>query len=148
MGPDKVDWLTGDSNIANYFTVKDALWLPQWNRLARLEDGLGPDQKQNLCNLFNKMDTVRVFFNKPIIVHVTFRPKSYNALVKGAPNSAHMYGMAIDFHVKDVDCDDARAKIVPMLETWGMRCENLKGASWVHLDTRDVPAGGNRFFIP
>ena len=148
MSPDKVEWTKADAQISNYFTVRDALWLPSWSRLARVEDGLGPDQKQSLCALFTKMDTVRVFFNKPIIVHVTFRPKSYNALVKGAPNSAHIQGMAVDFHVKDVDCDVARAMIVPLLPVWKMRCENLKGSSWVHLDTRDPGPGGNWYFIP
>lgn len=147
MSPDKVLWTKPESKIANYFTVKDALWLPTWGRMSLEKDGLGPIQKANLCVLFYKMDSVRNLFGKPIVVHVSFRSKSYNKEIGGAQNSSHIQGMAVDFHVQGMDCDMARLAIVPKLEEWGMRCENLKGSSWVHLDIRD-PGPGGRYFIP
>jgi uncharacterized protein YcbK (DUF882 family) len=142
-----INWNDPASKISDHFTVKDALWLPTWNRMASANDGLDEAVKTSLIALFKQMDVVRDFFGKPIIVHVTYRPDAYNKLIGGAPASSHVRGMAVDFHVVGVNCDDARAKIVPMLEAWGMRCENLPGSSWVHLDMRAAGPGGH-FFKP
>jgi uncharacterized protein YcbK (DUF882 family) len=143
-----IDWKNPHQKISVYFTVKDALWLPQWNRLAKVEDGISPEIFANLLALFKQIDTVRALVNRPIIVHVAFRSKSYNKLVKGAAASSHIFGMAVDFHVQGMDCDVVRKLLVPKLEEWKMRCEDLPGSSWIHLDTREVPAGGRRFFKP
>lgn len=143
-----MDWSDPKAKISNNFTVKEAIWLPQWDRLATERDGLGQVQKDNLVRLFKLMDWVRGYFNKPVIVHVAFRSYSYNKLVGGAPSSAHLKGMAVDFHVAGIDCDAARTAIVPKLEEWGMRCEDLPGSSWIHLDTKQVGVGAQRFFKP
>lgn len=142
-----VNWADPKSKISQFFTVAEATMLPQWKRVATEKDGLGPTQKANLEKLFKIMDKVRGLFGKPILVHVAFRPYSYNKLIGGAPRSSHVEGMAVDFHVSGVTCDDARAQLVPYLEEWGLRCENLPGSNWVHLDIRPAgPAG--RFFKP
>jgi uncharacterized protein YcbK (DUF882 family) len=139
--------------IAKRFTYKDALWLPQWNRMANEADGLNEEVLSNLKTLFGKMDGVREFFGLPIIVHVTYRPEAYNQLVKGAKNSTHKYGMACDFHVAGIDCDAARSKILDAkkLEEWNMRMEDLsdkESRNWIHLDIKELPPGGNRYFKP
>ena len=137
--------------ISNHFTNKEALWLPQWNRMANEQDGLNDDVLSSLKDLFSKMDLVREYFNAPIMVHVTYRPEEYNKLVKGAKNSAHKFGMACDFHVSKMACKDAIQKMLDdkKLEEWGMRCENNgDNPTWIHLDIRDVPPGGNRYFKP
>lgn len=143
-----VDWTDPRAKISTFFTVKEALWLPQWKRMATVKDGLGPTQQENLIKVFRIMDQIRGLFGKPVLVHVAFRPYSYNKLIGGAPKSSHVQGMAVDFHVDGVDCDVARAKLMPKLEEWGLRMENLPGSSWIHIDTRPVPPGGNRFFKP
>jgi uncharacterized protein YcbK (DUF882 family) len=143
-----IDWTKPNSKISQFFTVREAIHLPQWNRLATEKDGLGPAQKANLVMLMVVMDKVRTFFGKPIVVHCCFRPYAYNALVGGAPKSAHIAAMAIDFHVAGLDCDEARKLLLPKLEEWGLRMEDLPGSSWVHLDMRPVPKGGTRFFKP
>jgi uncharacterized protein YcbK (DUF882 family) len=143
-----IDWTNISFHLSAHFTVRDALWLPKWNRLANDADGLTLEIKANLILLFDKMETVREFLgNQPINVHVTYRPKLYNKLVKGATNSAHIYGKACDFDVEGLDCDTVRSLIVPKLEVWGLRCEKVKGANWAHIDTRE-PGSGNRYFIP
>lgn len=142
-----IDWTKLDAKVSDHFKVKEAIWLPQWNRLAATKDGLTVKVQQNLILTFAKMDIVRDFVNAPIVVHVSFRPTAYNALVKGAKNSAHLYGMAVDFHVKGMDCDTVRKLIVPKLAEWGLRCEDLPGSTWVHLDRRPPGAAG-RFFKP
>jgi hypothetical protein len=144
-----IDWTNLSFHLSRHFTVREALWLPKWNRLATEADGLTLEIKANLILLFDKLEVVRQFLgDRPINVHVTYRPKLYNKLIKGAANSAHLYGKACDFDVDGLSCDEVRKLIVPKLEVWNMRCEKLDGASWVHLDTRDVGSSGNRYFIP
>lgn len=141
-------WTDQNCHVTPHFTVKDCLWLPRWSRLATEDDGLTELVKSRLVNLCNKMELVRVFLgNRPINPHVTFRPTAYNVLVKGAKNSAHLYGDAMDFDVKGLTCDEVRKLIVPKLALWNMRCERLKvGSPWVHCDCRSPGAGGRYFF--
>lgn len=136
------------SSISKYFTMREALWLPKWNREANESDGLDNNVLMNLSNLFEEMDLLREFFGRPIIVHVAYRPAEYNKLVKGAPKSAHLLGKAVDFHVAEMDCDVARQKILDanLLELHGLRMENLPGSSWIHIDT--MAPGKNRYFSP
>lgn len=136
-------------NISKYFTWKEAIFLPRWNRMASDEE-LTPEVRNNLTVLFTKLDKVREHFGKPIKIHVAFRPKAYNALIGGARNSAHLYGLAVDFSIQGVDCDAARQSILGagLLESLNMRMECLPGSNWVHLDIREVPHGGNRYFKP
>jgi len=135
-------------SISKYFTWKEALWLPQWKREANASDGLNDEIRSNLEHLFNLMDLVREHFNAPIVVHVAHRPAEYNKLVKGAKNSAHLYGMAVDFHVKGLTCEAVRKTLIPKLEELGMRMEDLPGSNWVHLDTRAPATKRPRFFKP
>lgn len=134
--------------ISKYFTYKEALWLPTWNRAAIESDGLTPEIIENLKELFGKMDSVREHFSMPVIVHVTYRPPAYNTLVGGAPHSAHTQGKACDFHISGSTCDAIRQKILEdnILETLNLRMENLPKSSWIHLDTANPSP--NRFFIP
>lgn len=142
-----IDWLNRSCKITEYFTVEEAIWLPSWNRLATPLDGLDHVVKDSLCALFIKMDKVREYLGVPIIVHVAYRPKSYNEFVRGAKNSAHILGRAVDWSCS-IDCDAVREKLLPKLEGLGMRMENKPKSNWVHLDTMPVKEGGNRFFRP
>jgi uncharacterized protein YcbK (DUF882 family) len=163
--PSKKPSMKPSDKISDHFTWKEALWLPQYARMANEEeDGLTEDHRGNLKSLFKKMDLVREFFDSPIIVHVAYRSKKYNHELyermnqerkeKGLPplkettNSPHMQGLAVDFHVKGLPCAEARKRILEAkkLEEWGMRMENIEG-EWVHLDTRQ-PGPSGRFFRP
>lgn len=143
-----IKWTKANEKLSQYFTVGEAIFLPQWNRLATEKDGLGPAQQANLVMLMVAMDKVRAFVGKPIVVHCAFRPYSYNKLVGGAPKSAHIAAQAIDFHVVGLECDAVRKMLLPKLEEWGFRMEDLPGSTWVHLDMRPVPKGGTRYFKP
>jgi uncharacterized protein YcbK (DUF882 family) len=142
----EIDWTTYKYPVSKYFTVGDCLFLPRWHLLANENYGLNDEIKGNLIALCNKLDIVRDFFKTPMITHCTFRPVAYNKEIGGALNSAHTLGKAMDFHVKDMDCDEARNKMIPMLEEWGLRLEDLPGAGWCHLDMN--PVINNRFFKP
>ena len=147
-----IDFTNPSDKVSQYFSVREVLWLPQWGRMANESDGLNDDVKNSLINLCQQMDLVREFLNAPINVHVTFRPVAYNALpaVGGAKNSAHIYGMAMDFDASGMTCDEARKQILDnnKLEEWNMRMEKRPGSNWVHLDYHQVLPGGNRYFLP
>lgn len=140
-----------DSNqkLGDFFTWRDALWLPRWKRLASIEE-LDPKIIRNLTEVFLKLNQLRKFLNNPIVVVSAFRPPEYNKLIGGAVNSAHMEGKAVDFKVKFMRPDEVRQIILRygMLEVLNIRMEDLPGSSWIHIDTRDPGYCGKRFFLP
>lgn len=143
-----VDWTKPGSPVSSWFSVNECLYLPSWpfQRMATEADGLNDQIKNSLYALCQKMDMVREFFAAPIVVHCTYRPFAYNALVKGAENSAHTRGMAMDWSIDGLDCDKVRELLLPSLESLGMRMENLPGSKWIHLDIS--PVINERFFKP
>jgi hypothetical protein len=145
-----IDWTNPACKVSKYFTVKEMIFLPSWNRMANEADGLNDQVKANLIDLAKCMDVVRETFGKPINVHVTYRPLEYNKAIKGALHSAHTDGAAMDFDIAGMNCDDARKQINDqgLLDQWRMRMEDMPGGNWVHLDRRQPPAGGHRFFKP
>ena len=133
--------------ITPHFTWKDALWLPSDNRMADISDGLDVTIMEQLKKTFQVMEKIRtVLGDRAITVHCALRPAAYNQKIGGAKNSAHLYGMAVDFHVSDLSCDEVRAKLLVVLDTYKLRMENLFGSTWVHIDTK--PTTGPRFFKP
>ena len=130
-----------------HFTWHEALWLPQLSTHSQPNI----EEQTNIIYLALRMEKVRALFNAPIRVHCWHRPFGYNQSVGGAPKSAHITGRAVDFHIEGLagttGCAEARAIILPHLETLGLRMENQQGP-WIHLDTKPVPPHGKRFFRP
>lgn len=152
-----IDWTDPACQVSPHFTVRDAIWLPQWERLSLPSDGMTPAVCASLVRfILGPMEDIRsALGNKPIITHVTYRPPAYNALqsVGGAPGSAHQClgpWAAMDWHLEGSLCDDVRKKILDLglLEFLGLRMENKPGAGWVHLDNAPTGANGRRFFTP
>ena len=145
--------------ISKYFTWKDALWLPTWNRMTKPEE-INQSIIDNLIITFHKADEIREFFNAAMNIHCAYRPPAYNALpsIKGAPNSGHVTGMAIDYDIKGIVCDDVRKRLsdpmpgavnktnMSFIELHGLRMEKRPGSNWVHNDWKGVPPGGTRYF--
>lgn len=160
VAPTVVNWADPNSKISKYFTVREAITLREWKRLANESDGLNDTVKANLISIFQKLDVIREFLGRPIFVKSAYRPSAYNVAIGGSKQSAHMadkdYG-AVDFWCdqdgdgdKDgEDYDLIKEKLMPKLAGWGLRMEdNGKGARWVHVDSKPVPQGGNIFFKP
>lgn len=158
----KIDWTDPTCPVSSYFTVKEAVWLPKWGRLASHGDGLDTEACNALVMLFQRMDQVREFLDRPIHVHVAYRPRPYNLEVGGVPESCHMarrengalvaavdWDARIDEDFMGESCDDVRSLILPKLDEWNLRCEdNGPGSPWLHLDTRIPLPGHSRFFRP
>lgn len=141
-----IDWTDPKSHVSKHFTVKECIWLPQWNRLANASDGLDDTVKGNLIKLCTTMDKVRELIDRPFNVHCMYRPEAYNKLVGGAVKSAHKFGRGIDFHISRCSCDDGRAILEKHLEKFGLRMEKNPGSNWIHLDDMEVLPGKNRYF--
>lgn len=134
-----INWSDPKSKITPHFSVKEALWLPSWGRLADESDGLDDTIKANIiqtCELLEKIrDHVKA---KSINIHSFYRPLKYNVTIGGATKSQHILGCAADFSIPGTDCEDLRKFILPMvLDIWQCRME-LKTPSWVHVDTKVV----------
>jgi hypothetical protein len=158
-----VDWTDPNCPISKYFTVKNAIYLPQWSRLSNERDSLTDDAKAALIKLFTEiMDPIRELLGKPIKVHVSFRSPEYNVLIGGAKMSIHMARKhddgslvaACDFSADmgkgslGANCYEIKKILKPKLAEMGIRMEdNGDLAPWVHIDNRK-PGPGGRFFKP
>lgn len=153
-----INWDDPKSKISKYFTVKEALLLPSIKTLHIPSE----EEKVNIVALAEKMDLVRELVGKAIVVHCWIRPTAvkcsdvqylnfnYNEYSGSkAKKSAHIIGKAIDFHVSGSEgrngCDYIRGLLLPNLEDWGLRMEDIAG-DWIHLDT--APVISQRFFKP
>ena len=103
------------------FSWGEALFLQSLGFHAFPQD----DIVKNILRSAWKMQMIRDEFGRPIKIHSWWRPKSYNVLIKGASKSAHMEGLAVDFSVEGLDCDEVRERLQPKLEEWKIRMENM-----------------------
>jgi len=156
-----INWTDPKAKISKYFTVKEAIWLDKWDRLATEADGLTDQVKANIVKFFaEKVDPIREILGVAMFSKSCFRPEEYNKLIGGARLSCHRCqgpDCALDFWTdadsdgdKDgADCDAIKADLRPHLEPLGIRMEdNGAGARWVHVDNKAVPVGGHREFKP
>lgn len=153
-----IDWEDKGSYISDNFTVHEATWLPS----LRIYHQPSYQEKTNILKMAQKMELIRTVFDKPIIVHGWGRPTyvncpgseyhgiDYNAYVGStADESAHITFQAVDYHVAGMGavngCAKVRAALLPRLEEFGIRMEDLTSA-WVHND--NYPVKHKRFFKP
>jgi hypothetical protein len=152
-----IDWSDPTAKISDNFTVKECTFLPSWGVFHKPSD----TEKDNILKLAEKMEIIREFLGgNSVNTHCWMRPKSvncdvprfhgknYNLYEHGAPSSYHIYGMAIDFSVSRITCNEVRDHLRPKLEEYGIRMEDKPDAGWVHVDIGTVPPGGRRFFKP
>lgn len=77
-----------------------------------------PNDKQILDNLLNLivyvLQPLRDYIGKPIIVTSGYRCKTLNELptIKGASNSQHVVGQAVDIYVKDLTVKQLIDKVI------------------------------------
>jgi hypothetical protein len=151
--PTVIDWTDPKAKISEYFTVKEALWLPSWQTMHSPTE----EEKLTILNHSKNMDKVREILGVPIQVHCWIRPilnnpnsphhgEDYNSLVKGAKNSRHRFGDATDFDAVGLNCDKVRELLESKLDELNMRMEKMPGSNWVHVDSG--PVISTRYFNP
>lgn len=145
-----------DEKASKYFTWKELLWLPSFLCYHI------PNEQEiaNLTILAQKMDQIRDYLENPIHVNCAIRPicvnapgtggntRNYNSFISGAINSAHIPGLACDFTVSRLTCDDVRHLLESKLEDFQIRMEKKPNSTWVHIDLRQPAPGGSRYFKP
>ncbi len=117
------------------FTWHDALWLPSWGRHAKPSDVTNTDMDTVLKNIEKQaaaLQQVENHLGKSIVIHCWLRPPKYNRQIGGASNSAHLRGMATDFHVQGMSAEAVRKAIKAKPDLYPGAGEN--NVSWNHLD--------------
>lgn len=106
--------------------------------LKALELGInnvpGAEEVDNLSLLaINCLQPIRSHFNKPLIITSGYRCKELNKAVKGAKNSQHITGQAVDFIVKGVAIKDIIIWVLNNLDFDQLIEEYQGNKCWIHL---------------
>lgn len=137
-----IDWQKRSSHISKFFTVAEATFLRSWN----VHMNPSEEEKDNIIATALKMDSIREILDTPIKVHCWIRSEIYNKTIGGAPKSAHLAGLAVDWSC-EFNCDAVRYMLLPHLAKLELRMEDLKGSSWIHIGN-DWKPGQKNFFKP
>lgn len=142
-----IDWTDPLAQVSLHFTVGEMIALHSWDRLANdAEDGLTDQVKQNLIDLCQRMEKVRVALGCSLNVHCGFRSVKYNQeVLHSLPLDVHAAGKAVDFDCNEaMTIEQAKEKVRPLLESLNMRLEGGT-KTWLHMDTHSVGPSGREF---
>jgi hypothetical protein len=95
-----------------------------------------PEYLTNMLNVASQLQKLREYFNKPVIITSGFRTPYFNALIKGANNSQHLYGNAADIRIAGVTTREILdvAREITNFKGYGL------SSYFLHCDLRDKPA--------
>ena len=86
---------------------------------------------------YGMLEPLRQHFGQKVIIHSGIRCPALNAMLGGTPESQHVKGEAVDFHIEGVECENVfqfiwRGADFPI----GQVIHELKnGIPWVHLSS-------------
>lgn len=142
-----VDWSDEKCPITEHFTVKDALFLHAWGKLACIDkDGVLLHRIVTLCQ---KLEQIRTLLNDtPMNVHSMFRSIAYNRDQNINPvNDVHSQSVAADFDcLPRYSIEQVKERLRPSLVKLNIRMER-NTPTWVHVDTRIPGPSGREFSI-
>jgi len=132
---------------SKYFRWKEFLVCPKWGVCVFPTD----IQFLNIIRFMPQVDKVRDYIDQPLVVTSGLRPPNYNRWKKpygvgGALMSAHKLGRAIDLVCKKIPSKKLRELLVPVLDDFDLRLENLE-TPHIHLDNNE-PGPSGRYFTP
>jgi len=143
-----INWNDPKALVTPHFSVKEALWLNKWRRLANDLDGVNDVIKSNIVNLCEIMEQLReTVFKCPINTYSMFRSQEYNkdTLKLKVFKDVHSMGRAIDFSLLPFYSIEATKTLLrPLLEKYNLRLE-AGTTTWIHLDTYKVGPSGREF---
>lgn len=170
-----IDWSNPKCKISKYFTVEDATALRSWGVLhipseSEKANILKVANKMDIIREFINEPIIISAWMRPAKANCPnskWNGQDYNRYIyetqvwrklsaeekakKTVPNSPHREGNAVDWIVAGKGtvayCDVIRNKLLPKLEEWSIRMEDMQGkGNWIHIDTRLVI--NKRFFKP
>lgn len=83
--------------------------------------------------LLTILETIREYFNAPVIINSGYRTPSWNSKVNGASNSYHCKGMAADIVVKRHNSQEVAKYADSIMEQGGV----IRYTNFVHIDVRE-----------
>ena len=87
-------------------------------------------------DLVKYLQKIRDHFGKPVVLTCGYRCPTHNAKVANASSqSKHMYGMAADFYISGVACEEI-AKYAESIGVLGIGLYPPSDGNFVHIDTR------------
>lgn len=97
--------------------------------------------KKNIIELIKNLQVIRDEVNKPISITSGYRSPEHNAKVKGAKNSQHVQGTAVDLKVQGM----TPKEVAPIIERLIKEKKIKEGGigvynTWVHYDIRGIKA--------
>lgn len=121
--------------ISKFFTWEEAVGSQTAARLG-IDNTPDPDQQENIRMTALIADRLREHLGKPIIVSSWFRSPKLNVAVKGAKNSAHLKGTAIDLVSPSFG---KPADVIRALHESGIPFQKAivefpKNGGWAHID--------------
>lgn len=85
--------------VSERFTLAEVLTTEK----PQLQSYFTSEYIANISRMINKMELVRTILQRPIVVTSWFRSPKLNAAVGGVETSAHLKGLAVDFHASYKD---------------------------------------------
>lgn len=127
--------------MGKYFTTEECCVSASYPKLVEIPQK-GSSIYNNLAYLIERLDIIREKWGGPIIVTSGYRPPKLNKAVGStAKNSAHLVGLAADFHPKNGNIMDLAALIVNMdmdfdqliLEKTTVKNRQITNCQWLHI---------------
>lgn len=138
--------------FSHYFSLAELI-ASQTAHANGIDNTPNSTQVAELSLLSQALHELRLLFAEPMLATNGYRSRRLNIAVGGALDSAHMYGMAVDFAEYTSNRRLARFFLSHqnLMEKHGLWMEDPQWTpSWVHIQTRPIvglPAG-IRYFRP
>lgn len=114
-----------------YFSIKELCHSDTADK-NKLLNTPNVEQTDNMLNLiYYVLQPLRERIGQPIIINSGFRCPKVNSLVRGASNSQHLEGKAVDFHIKGM----AVSEIIRFIKATNIEYDQLINEydKWVHI---------------